>query len=234
MHIVCALLLACEEPTPPIAPAEPSGVEAPAVIDAEPSEVAAPVAAPIPGVPHGVDLYDETTWSALSVADKDRMRAIRAELEYQRANAPLEPSRPPRPATHVSEHDRAPAREIDDRYRGASGDRRTSTDVWEARDTKLATATAVTGMIWAATVITAIVLQFAVVDAVADCTETVADGNDCSDELRAVRRAGAGVIVASVIAGGAGVGVLVSGITLGVHRNSRPVELSVLPLRVRF
>lgn len=234
MHFFCALLLALEDPAPP--PLDPP-TEVAAPEDTQPEPTPSSTATPepfappprIPGVPEGVDLYDESTWSQLSVEDKDRMRAIRAELEYQRTGGVAPVSRA---TSTVDDYDRPPPRE-------SSSRERSRTTAWQERDRKLATATAVTGVVWGAAVITALVLQFAVIKAVDDCSETVTNdpfgaSNDCSDELRRVRRAGAGLIVTSVIAGGAGVGVLVSGITLGVHRNSRPVELSVLPLRLRF
>lgn len=207
-------------------------------VEATPDTPPGEARATIPGVPPGVELFDESTWASLSVEEKDRMRAIRAEILYQQRQAGVM-SASVAPAPRLDPTDRPPRR--------SEYARRAYREEWEARDSSLATTTAVMGLLWGVGLITTVVLAAQVRKEVDDCSDSIDDVNfdasACTSTIRNVRGLTIGAWFTGVVATGAGVGTIVAGSFLGAHRSRRPsfagaegrrVALRPGGIRIRF
>ncbi len=203
-----------------------------------PAAVADGIEAPDPLVPAGVDLEDESTWAALSVEEKDRIRALRASRQAdstdpQSSSATVEPpsSAPP---PRLSEYAQRQYR-VDERQAEA--------EAWKERDQGLIAATAVTASISAVALVIAIALRVSARNAASDCANEIAMTDfgagssmvPCVDEAKAIDNRLLGSKLLFVLAGGAGAGAIVAGSFLGAHRARKPtVGFSLLGLQARF
>jgi len=197
------------------------------VTDAAPEPAPAPTPAPIPGVPAGVDLDDEATWSELSPEQKDRLRAIRAEQRYQAVQAGqaprVDPAYGPARRSSSAEADEIAELRAEHRRMISRADAR-----WADQDNRLVAATAATGALWAVGVAVTVGMAVGIerkVDACADevSSDPFSNADSCSEVAgRSTRRLAVGTYVVGSITGVLAVGFLVSGILLGVHRSNRP------------
>lgn len=195
----------------------PSGAQ-PSNPEGAPEPLGGAARATIPGVPPGVELFDESTWTSLSVEEKDRLRAIRAEILYQQRQAAGPTSAPTAPAPRIDPSDRPPR---NDGYA-----RRAHREEWEARDTSLATTTAVMGVLWGVGLVTTVVLAVQAKRKVDECSDAidaaVFDARACTSAVRTARALSIGAWFSGTVATGAGVGTIVAGSFLGAHRSRGP------------
>jgi hypothetical protein len=191
-------------------------------------------------VPAGVDLYDESTWSALSPEQKDKLRALRAEQRYQAAHAGQAPQGDiaPVPTRHARSDEANEIAELRAEHRRFLS---RAESRWEDQDGRLVTATAVTGVFWGIGVAATIGMAVSIDNKTDACLDQLSNGgalggsgDSCSAEAsRSAKRLAVGTYVVGTMTGVLAVSFLVSGIMLGVHRSNRP-EWAVAQGKVRL
>lgn len=187
--------------------------ETPAEETAPPgSDEAAATKTTVDGFPESVDLYDESTWSDLTVEQKDALYAERARRRTQ-------------PDPVVLRTDPASERAEVQAELGSSKRRHSVSarklEWWNDRDRKLRNLTIGFGVTWGiATVVNAIIWAIHVRNA-----NTCIDGE--FDQCARGAEQSTNLIVpgalAATVAGVGFVGTVVSGSLLGAHRNNRPI-----------
>ena len=227
-----------EQPTPGDDPAAsvPSDGQ-PVQGDEQPETPPEPSNAPDPfaperveGFPATVDLRDESTWSDLTVQQKDELRAIRASRDAAAAEGRPVPPR-------AIEHEKPPgfdsaAMERTSRRLGAVNRRRGSEalDWYDEREARLVRLTVGFGVTWGVSLIVTGALAAYARSLGTDCAAEVSDsvidpappGSICNDEAKKAKRLMIPVWIFGIAGSVSGIGTLISGGYLGGHRGSRP------------
>jgi hypothetical protein len=225
MMFMAMLLIAssAQQPEPEV---EPSGDEE----AADPSDVIDPLQEPSPneqasGLPPGVDLWDDSTWSELTVEQKDKLRAERArrraggesgpiDLEA-RGDVPDDPpvAQPPRVDLPHPSRARAGTRGLE-RY-------------WEDKHLTLRRSTIGFSVMWGASLVGGGVLAGVAGRDVEENGPSDMSSGAGSSATVSSSGPGAGIVIGAALVGIIGavgmVGTIVSASMLGAHNNAKPL-----------
>lgn len=198
---------------------------------AEPVEAATP-AEPAPLAEpaqqsDAIDLDDESTWEDLTPEQKDKLRAERAERNYQRR---LAAGPQPPPALETDE-----AAELREARGEHAREREDPTSAAESYDNAMRNAVIATGVIAGVAGLVAVILAVQAGKAVSECDADEAVLNGCRPAVDKTVNFALGSYVTGSIAGASAVGLIVTGSMLGAHRSRRSyLTLRPTGLLLRF